>query len=58
MLSFFDDTSISDAEFGSIMRKLHRKSQVKPEMRANRRERDVIAYPIPGCMCRHSTGIF
>ncbi|KAK7840410.1 o-fucosyltransferase 37, partial [Quercus suber] len=58
VLSFFDDTSISDAEFGSIMRKLHRKSQMRPEMRANRRDRDVIAHPIPECMCRHSTGIF
>ncbi|XP_030972511.1 O-fucosyltransferase 37-like isoform X1 [Quercus lobata] len=58
MLPFFDDTSISDAEFRSIMRKLHSKSQGQPEMRANRRDRDVIAYPITECMCKHKTGIF
>ncbi|KAK9995445.1 hypothetical protein SO802_020131 [Lithocarpus litseifolius] len=58
MHPFFDDTCISDAEFRSIMRKLHNKSQGQPKMRANRSNRDVIAYLIPECMCKHKTGIF
>ncbi|KAK9278272.1 hypothetical protein L1049_027837 [Liquidambar formosana] len=58
MIPFFEEASISDAEFGSIMRKLHTKSQGQPEMRTTKRDRDVIAYPVPECMCKHSTGIF
>ncbi|KAJ7945733.1 O-fucosyltransferase family protein [Quillaja saponaria] len=58
MLPFFEDTSISDEEFGSIVRKLHSKSQGQPEPRTNRRDRDVVAYPVPECMCKHRTGIF
>ncbi|KAG6633279.1 hypothetical protein I3843_12G036400 [Carya illinoinensis] len=58
ILPLLEDTSISDAEFSSTMRKLHVKSQGQPEMRTNRRDRDVIAYPVPECMCKHSTGIF
>ncbi|KAM1322357.1 hypothetical protein ACFXTH_015197 [Malus domestica] len=58
MLPLFEDSSIGDAEFGSIMRGLHRKSQGQPEPRGYRRNRDVIAYPVPECMCKHSTGIF
>lgn len=53
MLPFFDDSSISDAELGSIMRKLHEKSQGHPEPRINKRDRDVTAYPVPQCMCKH-----
>ncbi|CAN6578542.1 unnamed protein product [Malus baccata var. baccata] len=58
MLPLFEDNSIGDAEFGSIMRELHRKSQGQPEPRGYRRNRDVIAYPVPECMCKRSTGIF
>ncbi|KAK1565776.1 hypothetical protein Q3G72_034742 [Acer saccharum] len=56
MLPFFEDSSISDTEFGSIMRKLHKKSQGQPEPtqpRYNKRDRDVTAYPVPDCMCKH-----
>ncbi|XP_052175713.1 O-fucosyltransferase 37 [Diospyros lotus] len=54
MLPFFDKaSSISDAEFSSIMKKLHRGSQGQPEPRTNKRDRDVIAYPVPECMCNH-----
>ncbi|KAL5750732.1 hypothetical protein ACOSP7_025335 [Xanthoceras sorbifolium] len=53
MLPFFEDSSISDAEFRSIMRKLHKKSQGQPEPRINKRDRDVTAYPVPECMCKH-----
>lgn len=58
MLPFFEDSSISDEEFGSIIRKMHRKSQGQPERRTNKRDRDVTAYPVPECMRKHSTGVF
>ncbi|RVW52602.1 O-fucosyltransferase 37 [Vitis vinifera] len=55
MIPFFEDASISEAEFRSIMRKLHSRYQGQPEKRTNKRStRDVIAYPMPECMCRHS----
>ncbi|XVF49661.1 hypothetical protein PTKIN_Ptkin04bG0030800 [Pterospermum kingtungense] len=57
MLPFFDDDSISDEEFSSIVRSLHNKS-MKPELRKKSRDADVIAYPVPECMCQHSTGVF
>lgn len=57
MLPFFEDSSISDEEFSSIIRSLHNKS-MKPEPRKKQRDNDVIAYPVPECMCRHGSGIF
>ena len=54
MVGFFEDTSISEAEFGSIMKKMHRRHQGQPENRTNKRSSsDVTAYPVPECMCRH-----
>eukprot|EP00257_Ricinus_communis_P001146 XP_002511216.2 O-fucosyltransferase 37 [Ricinus communis] len=58
MIPFLEKSSLSDAEFGSIARMLHRKSKGQPEPRSNKRDRDVIAYPVPECMCKHSTPIF
>ncbi|XP_012080514.2 O-fucosyltransferase 37 isoform X1 [Jatropha curcas] len=58
MIPFFEDNSLSDAEFGSIVRMLHRKSRGQPEPRSNKRDRDVIAHPVPECMCKHTTPIF
>ncbi|KAL5543973.1 hypothetical protein UlMin_007757 [Ulmus minor] len=58
MLPFFEDTSISEEEFGIIIRELHRKSQGQPELRGFRRDRDVIAYPVPECLCKPRSGIF
>lgn len=56
MIGFFEDTSISEEEFRSIMRKLHKRYKGQPENRTNKRSsRDVIAYPVPECMCRHSS---
>ncbi|KAI5329558.1 hypothetical protein L3X38_028955 [Prunus dulcis] len=52
------ETWAENAEFGSIMRELHRKSMGQPEPRGNSRNRDVIAYLVPECMCKHNTGIF
>ncbi|PPD76687.1 hypothetical protein GOBAR_DD26391 [Gossypium barbadense] len=57
MLPFFEDSSISDEEFSSIIRSLHNKS-MKPEPRKKQRDNDVIAYPVPECMCRHGSGSF
>ncbi|GAV68234.1 O-FucT domain-containing protein, partial [Cephalotus follicularis] len=58
MIPFLENSSVSNAEFGSMVRKLHRNSQGQPEPRTNKRDRDVIAYPVPECMCKHGTGIF
>ncbi|CAN4087956.1 unnamed protein product [Withania somnifera] len=52
MLPFFEDSSVPEKEFKRIMKKLHRKSQGQPEPRAKRIDRDVIAYPVPECMCK------
>ncbi|PON72196.1 O-fucosyltransferase [Trema orientale] len=52
MLPFFEDTAISEVDFGGVVRELHRKSQGQPEPRNYRRDRDVIAYPVPECMCQ------
>lgn len=56
MLPFFDtDEPMSEAEFGAIIRKLHEKSQGQPESRTGKRDRDVIAYPVPECMCKRNS---
>ncbi|GAB4860473.1 O-fucosyltransferase 37 [Ancistrocladus abbreviatus] len=63
MLSFFEDDSISEYEFGTIMRKLHEKSLGQPESRIVKkgrvrdRDKDVIAYPVPECMCKRRSGV-
>ncbi|KAK9668881.1 hypothetical protein RND81_13G093700 [Saponaria officinalis] len=55
MLPYYEDASISEAEFRAIMRRLHEKSKGQPEPRTGKRDRDVIANPVPECMCkRHS----
>ncbi|KAF9595378.1 hypothetical protein IFM89_000296 [Coptis chinensis] len=51
MLPFFEDPSISESEFEKVMRRLHKDSLAPPELRDNKRGRDVIAYPVPECMC-------
>uniref|UniRef100_A0A6N2K3S5 O-fucosyltransferase family protein n=1 Tax=Salix viminalis TaxID=40686 RepID=A0A6N2K3S5_SALVM len=58
MLPVFENSTFSSDEFGRIIRMLHRKSQGQPEPRTNKRDRDVIAYPVPECMCKHRTPIF
>ncbi|XP_030492929.2 O-fucosyltransferase 37 [Cannabis sativa] len=52
MLPFFEDTTISEAELSSVVKELHAKSLGQPELRNYRRERDVIAYPVPECLCQ------
>ncbi|ESQ31569.1 hypothetical protein EUTSA_v10005492mg [Eutrema salsugineum] len=62
MLPLMENSSVSESELSSVTRKLHRKSQGHPESRRGRRDRDVVAYPVPECMCRHgkhrSVGFF
>lgn len=54
IVSLFEERyTTSDAEFSSMVRKVHRKTPGQPELRSNRRDRDVIAYPVPECMCKH-----
>ncbi|KAL4324683.1 hypothetical protein GQ457_11G028640 [Hibiscus cannabinus] len=57
MLPLFEDSSISDEELSRIIRSLHNKA-MKPEPRKKERDKDVIAYPVPECMCRHSSAVF
>ncbi|XP_074315884.1 O-fucosyltransferase 37 [Silene latifolia] len=56
MVAYYEDPWISEAEFGAGMRKLHNKSKGQPEPRTGKRDRDVIAYPVPECMCQRSSG--
>ncbi|XP_065876362.1 O-fucosyltransferase 37 [Euphorbia lathyris] len=58
MIPFIEDSSLSNSEFGSIVRMLHKNSRGQPEPRNKKRDRDVIAYPVPECMCKHTTPIF
>ncbi|CAH8346421.1 unnamed protein product [Eruca vesicaria subsp. sativa] len=53
MLPLMENPLVSDAELSRVARKLHGKSQGRPELRRGRRDRDVVAYPVPECMCRH-----
>ncbi|CAK7336670.1 unnamed protein product [Dovyalis caffra] len=58
MLPAFENSTFSSADFAGIIKMLHKKSQGQPEPRTNKRDRDVIAYPVPECMCKHKTPIF
>ncbi|KAK3040620.1 hypothetical protein RJ639_026941 [Escallonia herrerae] len=53
MVPFFEEAMMNDTEFSSVMRKLHQFSLGQPELRTNKTNRDVIAYPLPECMCKH-----
>ncbi|CAH9116279.1 unnamed protein product [Cuscuta europaea] len=53
MFPVLDDPSISDEEFSHVMKKLHKKCQGQPEQRTNKVDRDVLAYPVPECMCKN-----
>ncbi|XP_039059311.1 O-fucosyltransferase 37-like [Hibiscus syriacus] len=58
LLPLFEDPSIPDEELSRIIRSLHSKS-MKPEPRKKERDNDVIAFPVPECMCRRrSAAIF
>ncbi|KAL6576356.1 hypothetical protein OROHE_000137 [Orobanche hederae] len=52
MLPLLEDRSVSDEKFSSTMQKLHKYSHGQPESRNKKLDRDVLAYPMPECMCR------
>ncbi|KAL3818575.1 hypothetical protein ACJIZ3_004480 [Penstemon smallii] len=53
MLHLFEDESISEEEFNTVMQKLHKYSKGQVQFRNNKFDRDVLAYPVPECMCKH-----
>lgn len=52
MLPLLEDISVSEEEFSSTMQKLHKYSMGQPELRNKKLDRDVLAYPVPECMCK------
>ncbi|EYU23112.1 hypothetical protein ABFS82_09G065600 [Erythranthe guttata] len=52
MLPLMEDGSITEGEFGKIMQKLHKYSKGQPLLRNKKLDRDVLAYPVPECMCK------
>ncbi|EFH60115.1 hypothetical protein ARALYDRAFT_343087 [Arabidopsis lyrata subsp. lyrata] len=56
MAKAMQNSSVSDAELSFVTRKLHRKYQGHLESPRRRRDRDVIAYPVPECMFLGSHG--
>ncbi|KAL1221845.1 O-fucosyltransferase 24 [Cardamine amara subsp. amara] len=55
MLPYFLNKSMTETEFGKMIKKLHRQSLGKPELRISKAGRDVTKYPVPECMCNQST---
>ncbi|PIM99221.1 hypothetical protein CDL12_28286 [Handroanthus impetiginosus] len=53
MLPLLEDTIVSEEEFSKSMQKLHKYSKGQPQLRNNKLDRDVLAYPVPECMCKH-----
>lgn len=52
MLPLLENESVSDQEFSSTMQKLHKHSMGQPVSRNKKLDRDVVAYPVPECMCK------
>ncbi|GFP98314.1 uncharacterized protein at1g04910 [Phtheirospermum japonicum] len=52
MFPLLEDTTVSGEEFSRAMQKLHKYSQGQPEPRNKKLDRDVLAYPVPECMCK------
>ncbi|EOY22430.1 O-fucosyltransferase family protein, putative [Theobroma cacao] len=57
ILPFFEDPSISEEELRKIIRSLHNK-YLKSEPSKKEKTKDVIAFPLPECMCRQGTGVY
>lgn len=51
---FLNSTSLPELEFNRIIKELHQGSVGQPEIRTGKAGRDVIAYPVPECMCNGS----
>ncbi|XP_068637275.1 O-fucosyltransferase 20-like [Aristolochia californica] len=54
MLRYFLNSSLPEPEFNKIIKELHQGSQGQPDIRTNKPGRDIIAYPVPECMCKVS----
>lgn len=52
MLPLLEDGSVSEEELRRIVQKLHNYSMGQPELRSKKLDRDVLAYPVPDCMCK------
>ncbi|XP_058073492.1 O-fucosyltransferase 20-like [Magnolia sinica] len=54
MLPYFLNSSLQESEFNRIIKELHQGSLGQPEMRTGKPGRDIVAYPVPECMCNGS----
>lgn len=52
MLPYFLDETLSEQDFNRVIRQLHNESLGQPEYRTDKPSRDIIAYPVPECMCK------
>jgi hypothetical protein len=52
MLPYFLDKTLSEQDFNRVIRQLHNESLGQPEYRTDKPGRDIIAYPVPECMCK------
>ncbi|RWR73814.1 O-fucosyltransferase family protein [Cinnamomum micranthum f. kanehirae] len=53
MLHYFLNSTLSEREFKRIVKELHQDSLGQPDIRTSKAGRDVIAYPVPECMCKN-----
>eukprot|EP00253_Pinus_taeda_P018353 PITA_18353 len=51
MLPYFLDKTLGEEDFNVIVRHLHNESLGQPVFRTDKSGRDVVAYPVPECMC-------
>eukprot|EP00253_Pinus_taeda_P032044 PITA_32044 len=54
MLPHFLDKTLAESDFNNIVRHLHNESLGQPVFRTEKSGRDVVAYPIPECMCTNN----
>ncbi|ERN11641.1 uncharacterized protein At1g04910 isoform X1 [Amborella trichopoda] len=55
MLPYFLDNSLPESEFNRVIKELHKNSLGQPDIRTGKTGRDVIAYPVPECMCNDAS---
>lgn len=54
MLPHFLDKTLGEEDFNNIVRHLHNESLGQPVFRTEKSGRDVVAYPVPECMCTNN----
>ncbi|XP_057786008.1 O-fucosyltransferase 37 [Salvia miltiorrhiza] len=52
MIPLLEDASMSEQELSSIVQQMHKYSMGHPQLRSKKLDRDVLAYPVPDCMCK------